>query len=673
MATQPKLLASLKLNLLFKDIKDLDILFSSKSENLIETNEGDIIYEIGNSAEEIFLIINGNIKIKYRDPIEGKKILHKSVNEFFGEIEILQTTSRTSSAVAESNCVLYKLKRQELNKLIEKNRIIYNNLQSIENKEINVESPTNNLSEIKYQEFPSSVEFEEEKSIEEIPIQEEQEKSIEQDEIFFDEKQIPEEETFEINEDITNQDESSEVSDKIYSDFSHKSEEEQNKNIKEDKIEDWDFSLSDDSLVIDIKKSELEKEKEIQKQKISFDKEKELISKEGNRFTNEQLQLIINAAEKVNSNINLNEVLKNIVDVAVSLTNADRGTLYIVDRENGELWSKVISGDNIEEIRLKIGQGLAGWSAQSGKSVHIKDAQTDPRFDKEIDKVSGYQTKSMLCYPIKNREGIIVGVLQLLNSKNGMFNEQDEEFLEAISIHAALALENASLIQQLLRTDRLISLGKVATFIISDIKKPILTIKHFAEHIKNKEVSEDIITILNMIIEQANTLQEMIQSTLAYSEGKTISQMKIQNLNTVLDELLEQLAEYVESRNVLIYKKLGNDVRTNIDKKELFQAMYQIMKNACDAMPEGGKIFVTTEIENEFLKIKIKDNGLGIPESIKEKIFDPFMSQGKKVGVGLGLPIAEKIIKEHKGKIDVESDLGEGATFIISLPIAVQI
>lgn len=675
MATQPKLLTSIKLNHLFKDIKDLDNIFSPKSENLIEINEGDIIYEIGDSADDIFLIVNGNIKLKYRDPIEGKKILHKNADEFFGEIEILQTTTRNSSAVAESKCLLYKLKRQELNRLIEKNRIIYNNLQSIENKEINIESSIiNNSSEIKYQEFPSSVEFEEDKQQEEFSINEEQ--STEQEKIFPDEKEISEAKNIKTNDEIINDEESFASNENIYSDVSYNLEEKINEDLDEakiedkDKIDDWDFSLNDDSFIIETKKSESDKNKKIEEEKISFAlEEKELTPKERGKFTNQQLQLIINAAEKVNSDINLNEVLKNIVDVAVSLTNADRGTLYIVDRENGELWSKVISGDNIEEIRLKIGQGLAGWSAQSGKSVHIKDAKTDSRFDAEIDKVSGYQTKSMLCYPIKNREGIVVGVLQLLNSKNGMFIEQDENFLEALSIHAALALENASLVQQLLRTDRLISLGKVATFIISDIKKPILTIKHFAEHIKNKEVTDDIRTILNMIVEQANTLQEMIQTTLAYSEGKAISQMKIQNLNFVLDELLEQLAEYVESRNVLIYKKLGKDVKLNLDKKELFQAMYQIMKNACDAMPEGGKIFVTTEIENEFVKIKIKDNGLGIPESIKEKIFEPFMSQGKKIGVGLGLSISEKIIKEHNGKIEVESDLGEGATFIISLPI----
>ncbi|GAB6282148.1 MAG: hypothetical protein STSR0008_08920 [Ignavibacterium sp.] len=674
MATQPKLLTSIKLNRLFKDIKDLDFIFSTKSENLIEINEGDIIYAIGDSADDIFLILNGNIKLKYRDPIEGKKILHKSENEFFGEIEILQTTTRNSSAVAESKCLLYKLKRQELNKLIEKNRIIYNNLQSIENKEINIEPSINNSSEIKYQEFPSSIEFEEEIQQKEFSTDEDQ--STEKEEIFPNEKEISEKENINTNDEIINEEESFASNENIYSDLSYNLEETTNKDLDEakigdkEKIDNWDFSLNDDSFIIETKKSESEKNKKTYEEKIAFEsEEKKLTSKEGSKFTNQQLQLIINAAEKVNSDINLNEVLKNIVDAAVSLTNAERGTLYIVDRENGELWSKVISGDNIEEIRLKIGQGLAGWSVQSGKSVHIKDAKTDPRFDPDIDKISGYQTKSMLCYPIKNREGIIVGVIQLLNSKNVMFAEQDENFLEALSIHAALALENASLVQQLLRTDRLISIGKVATFIISDIKKPILTIKHFAEHIKNKNVTEDIKTILNMIVEQANTLQEMIQTTLAYSEGKAISQMKIQNLNFVLDELLEQLAEYVESRNVLLYKKLGKDIKLNLDKKELFQAMYQIMKNACDAMPEGGKIFVTTEIENEFVKIKIKDNGLGIPESIKEKIFEPFMSQGKKIGVGLGLSISEKIIQEHNGKIEVESDLGEGATFSISLPI----
>ena len=87
-------------------------------------------------------------------------------------------------------------------------------------------------------------------------------------------------------------------------------------------------------------------------------------------------------------------------------------------------------------------------------------------------------------------------------------------------------------------------------------------------------------------------------------------------------------------------------------------------------MPDGGKIFVSTKRADKKVEIRFKDNGLGIPDGFKEKIFEPFMTYGKKEGTGLGLAITKKIIESHNGTIAVQSSLGEGTTFIVTLPIA---
>ncbi|MBS4000673.1 MAG: GAF domain-containing sensor histidine kinase, partial [Desulfobulbaceae bacterium] len=384
---------------------------------------------------------------------------------------------------------------------------------------------------------------------------------------------------------------------------------------------------------------------------------------------NDQLKMLIEAAKIVNSNVTIDEVLNSIVNAATSLTNADRGTLYIFDREKGELWSRIIRGENIEEIRLKLGQGIAGWVAENGETVNLEDVSADERFDSRTDLMTGYETKSMLCFPIKNKDELTVGVLQLINSSKGKFLQTDEDLLAALSAHAAIALENASLVQQLLRNDRITYLGKVANFIISDLRKPILTIKHYAEHIKKKNITPDIRQVLDMIVEQTTNIIGLVQTTLSYSEGKTILQTKVQSLNTVMDEILEMLAEYVESMNVKLFKKYGKDVYVKVDKKELYQALFQITKNACEAMPEGGNFYISTAPEENSVTLSFKDIGLGIPPALKERVFEPFMTHGKKNGVGLGLPLAEKIIKEHGGEITIESEVGEGANFIVKLPI----
>jgi signal transduction histidine kinase len=220
-----------------------------------------------------------------------------------------------------------------------------------------------------------------------------------------------------------------------------------------------------------------------------------------------------------------------------------------------------------------------------------------------------------------------------------------------------------------LNTTRLKTLNKLANFLIHDIDNPIQSIKQYSEHIKKQNINKDVNGILDMIIEQSNCIADLVQATLKYSEEKTISHPEPVPLNNVLNHILVILAEYVESRDVKLFKKFEGDGLVNIDRNMFYQACFQIAKNACDAMPNGGNIYITDKREGNNIKIEIKDNGFGIPDSIKDKIFEPFMTHGKKNKTGLGLTIAEKIILEHNGTIRAESDLGEGTTIIIVLPV----
>ena len=384
----------------------------------------------------------------------------------------------------------------------------------------------------------------------------------------------------------------------------------------------------------------------------------------------DELQMIIKAAELVNSNIRVDEVLKNIVDVATDLTHADRGTLYLVDKEKLELWSLITLGDEMREIRLKMGEGLAGYVAKSGNTLNIKDVKTDPRFNPEFDKQSGYTTKNMICFPIRNNKQEIIGVLQLLNSANGEFTKRDEEFLTALSIHSAIALNNAELVEKLLQGERIQSLGKMANFLIQDIKKPILVSKRYAEHLKTKPLPPDTLQIFDMLLEQLSQVADLVQTTSSYSEGKTILRTLNVSLNNTLNDFASRIEQYVTGRNCQILADLDKDVTIKLDVKEFYQAYHHIIKNACDAMPEGGKIYLTSKRGDKKVEIHFKDNGLGIPDGFKEKIFEPFMSLGKKDGTGLGLSITRKIIEAHNGTITAESSLGAGAAFIVTLPIA---
>jgi phosphoserine phosphatase RsbU/P len=173
------------------------------------------------------------------------------------------------------------------------------------------------------------------------------------------------------------------------------------------------------------------------------------------RHTVSELSTIVEASKRLNSTLDLAELLNIILQLTTRHTGAERGTVFLVDHETKEIWSLVGMGLDQHEIRLPLSRGIAGWVAQHGETVNLADAYADPRFESEIDLRLGFRTRSLLCIPILNKDRATIGVLQLLNKKSGPFNEADEAVLRAISDHVALALENAQLHRELLQKQRM--------------------------------------------------------------------------------------------------------------------------------------------------------------------------------------------------------------------------
>ncbi len=143
--------------------------------------------------------------------------------------------------------------------------------------------------------------------------------------------------------------------------------------------------------------------------------------------------------------VDLDIVLSTMVDEVVERLDADRGTLYLLDRDRGQIFSKVAHLPELSEIRLELGQGVAGTVAESGKLVNQPDPYADTRFEKSVDAETGYTTHSMLVAPIRDSSGDTIGVLQVLNKRQGLFNADDEEAIIALAGHAGQVIESTSL------------------------------------------------------------------------------------------------------------------------------------------------------------------------------------------------------------------------------------
>jgi signal transduction histidine kinase len=165
------------------------------------------------------------------------------------------------------------------------------------------------------------------------------------------------------------------------------------------------------------------------------------------KLRNEQkkLALVQEIGRALSAALDLDELLGLIMEKVTLLMEADRSTLFLVSDDGHALWSKVTQGSAKLEIRLNVGEGIAGWVAKSGDTVNIPDAYIDKRFQPAVDLRSGYRTRSILCTPMRDSQGRIIGVLQVLNKNGGPFTGEDEELLAALAGQAAVSVENAKL------------------------------------------------------------------------------------------------------------------------------------------------------------------------------------------------------------------------------------
>ena len=169
-----------------------------------------------------------------------------------------------------------------------------------------------------------------------------------------------------------------------------------------------------------------------------------------------ELNALIELSEAMAHQVELDDLLLTIVGKTTDLMQADRSSLFLYDGETNEMWSKIAEGMGTKEIRFPVGIGIAGDVAMTGEGSNIEDAYNDARFNQAFDKSSGYRTRSVLCLPISDNEGELVGVIQVLNKLDGgRFDEHDEQMLAALGSHAVVALQRARLVEAHVEKERM--------------------------------------------------------------------------------------------------------------------------------------------------------------------------------------------------------------------------
>ena len=215
------------------------------------------------------------------------------------------------------------------------------------------------------------------------------------------------------------------------------------------------------------------------------------------RREQKKVALVQEVSRALSTTGDLDTLLTLIMTKVTELMEADRSTLFVVTSDGRQLWSRVSQGGERVEIRLAVGEGIAGWVAQTREIVNIPDAYADQRFQPAVDLKSGYRTRSILSVPMLGALGGLVGVLQVLNKQDGPFTHADEELLLALASQAAIAIENARLYHSLIEQNQELSRAR------RDLERRTRELNALYEVEKELSAALDLDDLLSRILAQA--------------------------------------------------------------------------------------------------------------------------------------------------------------------------
>ena len=225
--------------------------------------------------------------------------------------------------------------------------------------------------------------------------------------------------------------------------------------------------------------------------------------------------------------------------------------------------------------------------------------------------------------------------------------------------------------QEVLHAERLATIGRMASSISHDLRHPLTAILAYAEFLAESSLGEIQRTDLYQEIRGAvGRMTELISSLLEFSKAQPVLKPVHGNVADLIDRIIQAIRLRPEFSNIRITHNREGLTDAWFDSKKLERATHNLILNACEAVsPESGKIEIRTVRSGDSVEIFIADNGQGIPETIRDSVFQPFVSHGKENGTGLGLSVALKVIQDHGGQINIESTGESGTVFKIRLPL----
>lgn len=413
---------------------------------------------------------------------------------------------------------------------------------------------------------------------------------------------------------------------------------------------------------------------------------------DGLRTNLDRLSRLLRIGTAISSELDLDALLRTISQTTSHLLQAERSTVFLVDRTRGELWSRVAEGLDRQEIRIPLNAGVAGTVATTGTLIRISDAYTDPRFNPEVDRRTGYHTRNILCTPMRNARGRVIGVFQVLNKRGGDFTRLDEQLLASLSSQAAVAVENAQLYDEAQRAyTQLQALDKMKSDFLNtishELRTPLAPILGYCDILLGGGLGvlpSGCLRGIQAIATSAQRLHALIESLLVFvrlDQGEVALNREPVDIAPLVAQVLEPLRARIEERKLILTSEVPAGLAPVMaDPQELTMALTHLVDNATKFTPAGGQVTVRArpvagEGGRPGVEIAIHDTGIGIPAELHDRVFERFYQVDGSItrkfgGMGIGLAVVKQIIEAHGSHVVVESEPGKGSTFRIVLPVA---
>jgi PAS domain S-box-containing protein len=387
----------------------------------------------------------------------------------------------------------------------------------------------------------------------------------------------------------------------------------------------------------------------------------------------------------VTSTLDLEQVLSAAMHGVREVMQVEVGALLLVDETDGTLrFRKALgpSGEWLVDQELQSNEGIAGWVVAHRQSLRVNDAQSDPRYARRFEQLSGLQVHSVMAAPLVVKERVI-GAVEVVNKLGGL-SESDEKLLNALAASIAVAVDNARLYQeiarsarelershaQLVQSEKLAATGRLTLSLAHEINNPLQAVANCLHLSLEPNLSEERRNeFLSMARDEIERLSVLVQRMLEFYRPMPGDQSS-SDVNHAVQRVLALGEPKLYRNNVAVVTELAPGLPlARIAADQVTQVFLNLVVNAAEAMADGGRLMVASRIDEtgDWIDVTFADTGPGIPIDVLPHIFEPFFTT-KESGSGLGLAVSYGIIERHGGLLTVNSRVGEGATFSVRLP-----